>query len=72
MSDVVAAWRGALEAAKIRPALAGYRPGADPLKTCRLCGYHDGAQCLLVAGIADDEGTCDLWKPAESLPGQRA
>jgi hypothetical protein len=64
VTDVVAAWRGVLEAAKIRPRLARYRPADMPLKTCGLCGNHDGSRCALIAGIVADNGTCDLWRAA--------
>lgn len=59
----VAAWQAAADAAKLSPALVSYREGADPLRPCRTCGYHDGAACLIVAGVISDAGTCDLWNP---------
>jgi hypothetical protein len=65
MSDVITAWQGALEAAKIRKPLVRYGPGTDAARTCASCGYHDGGRCLIVAGVTGDAGTCDLWREIE-------
>lgn len=64
-SAALAAWSAAAEAAKISEPLARYRAAAGDAGMCAVCGWHDGGECLIVAGVTGDQGTCDLWKPAK-------
>jgi hypothetical protein len=64
--DVIAAWQAAARAALVNPLIARYRKaGAQDLgRVCASCGYHDGAECMIVAARADADSVCDLWRPS--------